>query len=122
MLQEMFQEMENKQNIEYTNEQLVDIFINLINGNSVIDYPTPIKLFEKLSNATSYNKNENLELLYLCSEKISTINFNNVTIGKSSKYYLANFLLQLVIHFVPHGISCVNSYFFKSTQCQDCET
>lgn len=113
MLQEMFQGMENKQNIEYTNEQLVDIFINLINGNSVIDYPTPIKLLEKLSNATSYNKNENLELLYLCSEKISTINFNNVTIGKSSKHYLANFLLQLVMCQNAYNLVQYNLYLLK---------
>lgn len=113
MFQEMFQEMENKQITDYTNEQLVDIFINLIKGNSIIEHTVPIKLFEKLSKTSSYNKNENLELLYLCSDKISTIDINNVAISKSSKYYLANFLLQLVMCQNANSLVQNNLYLLK---------
>ena len=85
---------------DLTNEQIVNNFIKIFNDNysDIENYENyGLMFFNKLSNTKSYDKNENYELLKLCSTKLIMFKFDEIK--ETPKYklkILENYLLELV--------------------------
>lgn len=85
---------------DFTDEQFVNNFIKIFNNKSFENIEICKIFFNKLSNTTSYNKNENYKLLKLCSDKLLTLDFNNIEATQANLQYklsiIENYLLELV--------------------------
>tara|TARA_B100001123_G_C15320708_1_gene1027800 strand:- start:627 stop:3389 length:2763 start_codon:yes stop_codon:yes gene_type:complete len=95
-----------------TCEELVNEFINIFQENDpkLKDIPFLVKLY----NNKSYNKNDNYELLELCSDKLYNIDIVNIDMKHKYKIYsIYEYLSQLVQCNIANKLLSNNLYLLK---------
>lgn len=96
-MSQIIDKLNNLENL--SNEQIADDFISLVTNSTPSKYSKKVFTLQyKLSSNTSYNQNENYELLKMCSEKLSQCDLKKLSICHTTPriIYISQFFTYLV--------------------------